>query len=76
MAFGVGNSVGGFIYGRLLGLVNYNIVVIGNVILHAGVMLFLLVWEREPDNIVLFFVPSIWGFCVGAWLAINVSKFL
>ena len=76
MSYAVSSSLGGFVVGKLLGLVNYNIVAIGNLIIHIAVMLFLIVWEREPNHAILFIVPFIWGFCFGAWLTITISKFL
>ena len=74
MTYGLSNSVGSIICGRILGYVNYNIVVIVNAAFHAGTIVFLIIWEREPNIIVLFLIPIIYGICVGAWLAISYSK--
>ena len=74
MTYGVTSSLGSFIFGKLLGLVNYNILVIANVTLHSGIILFLIIWERQSQYELLFLVPSIWGICIGAWLAISYSK--
>lgn len=76
MAYGVSSSLGSFVYGKLLGLVDYNIAVIGNVIIHCGIMLFLIIWERQSNYIVLFLVPILWGFPYGGWLTISYSEFL
>lgn len=74
MAYGVSSSLGSFLDGKLLGLVNYNILVIENVALHCGIFLFLIIWERQSNYFVLFLVPLICGFCNGAWLAIIYSE--
>ena len=74
MTYGVSSSTGSIIYGKLLGLVNYNIMVIGISSLYAGIMLFVIVWERESNYIILFLVPVIWGFCNGALLTNSFSK--
>ena len=76
ISYAVSSSLGGFIVGKLLGLVNYNIVAIGNLIIHTAVMLFLIIWERESNYAIIFIVPFIWGFCFGAWLTITISKFI
>ena len=76
MAYGVSSSLGSFVYGKLLGLVDYNIAVIGNVIIHCGIMLFLIIWERQSNYIVLFLVPILWGFPNGGWLTISYSELL
>ena len=75
MAYAVSSSLGGFATGKLLGLVNYNIAALGNLAIHIAVMLFLIIWEREPNYAVIFTVPSIWGLCFGAWLTITISEF-
>ena len=76
MAYAVSSSAGSFVSGKVLGLVNYNIVAMGNLAIHTAVMLFLIIWEREPIHGILFAVPFIWGLCFGAWLTITISKFL
>ena len=76
MVFALSSSVGSIICGRILGYVNYNIVVIVNAAFHAGTIVFLTIWEREPNFVVLFLIPIICGICVGAWLAISYSKLL
>lgn len=68
--------MGSVSYGKLLGLVDYNIAVIGNVTLHCGIIVFLIIWERQSNYMVLFLVPSLWGFCNGAWLTISYSELL
>ena len=75
ISYAVSSSLGSFVVGKLLGLVNYNIVTIGNVIIHVAVMLFLIIWEREPNYAIIFVVPFIWGLCFGSWLTITISKF-
>ena len=76
MTYGVTSSIGSVLYGKLLGLVNYNIMVIGITSLYAGIILFVIIWEKEPNYIILFLVPVIWGLCNGALLANSVSKFI
>jgi len=76
MVYGVSSSLGSFISGKLLGVVHYNVVAIGNLVIHIGIMLFLIIWEREPNYFVLFIVPFIWGFNFGAWLTTTISKFI
>ena len=74
MTYGVGSTLGSFLLGKLLGLINYNIAVIGNVTLNSGIVFFLFIWKKQPQHTVLFLVPLIWGFCNGSWLAISCSK--
>lgn len=74
MAYAVSSSLGSFVSGKLLGLVNYNVVAVGNLGIHTAVMSFLIIWEREPNYAIIFIVPFIWGICFGAWLTITISK--
>ena len=75
MAYAVSSSLGSFVSGKLLGLVNYNIAALGNLFVHTAVMLFLIIWERQPSYAIIFTVPFIWGLCFGAWLTITISEF-
>ena len=75
MTYGVSSALGSFILGKLLGLINYNIAVTGNVTLNSGIIFFLFIWKKQSQHMVLFLIPLIWGFCNGAWIAISCSKF-
>ena len=74
MVYGLSNSLGSFISGKLLSLGIKNLLVLGILILHLTIIIFLAVWEREPLLHVLLFIIFLWGFCDGSWTTVCSSK--
>ena len=74
MAYGLSNSLGSFISGKLLSLGTKILLVLGILILHLTIIIFLAIWEREPVLLVLLFIIFLWGFCDGSWMTVCSSK--
>jgi len=76
MTYGSSGTLGNFVAGKVLGLLPYSFVVIGNCIIHFGIMLFVILWERTPNYLIVFLVPLIWGFPYGSWVTICAGKLI
>ena len=74
MLYGLGNSLGSFISGKILSCRIKISLVLTTLILHLAVMTFLIIWEKEPLLFVLLLVTFVWGFCDGSWMTICSSK--
>ena len=72
--YGLGTSLGSFISGKLLSLKTKSLLVLGNLVLHLTMLIFLAIWEREPVLLVLLFIILMLGFCDGSWMTICSSK--
>ena len=74
MVYGLGNSLGSFISGKLLSLGAKSLVVLGTLVLHLSILIFLAIWEREPILLAILFIVLLWGFCDGSWMTVCSSK--
>ena len=74
MVYGVGNSLGNFISGKVLSLGAKSPLVLATSFFHLAIIFFLLFWEREPILLILLFTIFLWGLCDGSWLTICSSK--
>ena len=74
MVFGVGTSLGSFISGKLLSLGAKCLLVLGILVMHLCIIIFLAIWEREPVLLVLLFIVLLWGICDGSWMTVCSSK--
>lgn len=75
MVYGLGNSLGSFISGKILSLGCKALLVLVTLVLHLAIMIFLIFWEREPVLFVLLIVVFLWGICDGSWLTVCNSKY-
>ena len=74
MVYGLGTSLGSFISGKLLSLGAKSLVVLGTLVLHLTILIFLAIWEREPILLAILFIVLLWGFCDGSWMTVCSSK--
>ena len=74
MVYGLGTSLGSFISGKLLSLGAKSLVVLGTLVLHLSILIFLAIWEREPILLAILFIVLLWGFCDGSWMTVCSSK--
>ena len=74
MMYGLGSALGSFITGKLLALGMKVVLVLGALALHLAIMLFLVIWKREPILLLLLFVSALWGICDGTWVTSCSSK--
>ena len=74
MVYGLGTTLGSFISGKLLSLGTKSLLVLGILVLHLSTIIFLAIWEREPNLFVLLFIVLLWGFCDGSWMTTCSSK--
>lgn len=74
MMYGLGSALGSFITGKLLALEMKVLLVLGALALHLAIMLFLVIWKREPILLLLLFVSALWGICDGTWVTSCSSK--
>lgn len=75
MVYGIGGTLGSFISGKLLALKAQCVVILGTLFIHLIIILFLVIWEREPIMLLILFVSLVWGTCDGSWITICNSKF-
>ena len=75
MVFGIGNSLGSFISGKVLSKGAKTPLILATLALHLAIMIFLIVWERKPVLFVLLFVVFLLGLCDGSWLTIWVIPY-
>ena len=76
MLFGLGNSLGSFISGKILSLGIKTHLVVATLALHLATMIFLIFWERKPVLPVILFIVFLWGLCDGSWLTVCSSKYM
>lgn len=74
MCFGVSSAVGSLFTGRILSHVPRFVIMLLNLLLMLGLMVFLLIWDREPSFAVVFVIPILWGFCDSIWNTITTSE--
>jgi len=74
MVYGIGGTMGSFISGKLLALKTEFLPVLGTLFIHLIVMVFLVIWEREPILLILLFISLVWGACDGSWITLCNSK--
>jgi len=74
MMYGLGSALGSFVTGKLLALEMKALLELGGLVLHLAIMLFLVIWEREPILLLLLFLGALWGICDGTWVTSCSSK--
>lgn len=74
MSFGVSSAVGSLFTGRILSHVPRFVIMLLNLLLMLSLMVFLLVWDREPSYAVVFVIPILWGLCDSIWNIITTSE--
>lgn len=75
MCFGASSAIGSYITGKILSRVPRFVMMLLNLLLMLSLLIFLLVWDREPNYAVVFIVPILWGVCDSIWNIITTSKF-
>ena len=74
MVFGVGSGISAVSCGRLVKLIPQYMIIYGVYLVNAGLVVFLLVWERVPSYTAAFVTFFVWGLCDGIWNSIPPSK--
>ena len=74
MCFGVNSAVGSLFTGKILSHVPCFVMMLLNLLLMLSLMIFLLVWDREPNYAVVFIIPILWGICDSIWNTVNTSE--
>ena len=75
MIYGLGTSLGSVAGGKLLALEAKFQVVLAALTLHLTILLFLIIWEREPLLPILLTIPFLCGICDGTWMTVCSSKY-
>ncbi|XP_065910448.1 UNC93-like protein isoform X2 [Dysidea avara] len=70
MIYGFANSLGSFVTGKLLALEAKFQVVLAALTFHLAILVFLVIWEREPLLSILLTIPFLYGICDGAWMTV------
>ncbi|XP_065910094.1 protein unc-93 homolog A-like isoform X2 [Dysidea avara] len=73
MIYGLGTSLGSVAGGKLLALEAKFQVVLAALTLHLTILLFLIIWEREPLLPILLTIPFLCGICDGTWMTVCSS---
>ena len=74
MCFGVSSGIGSLFIGKILSYVPRFAIMLLNLLLMLSLMIFLLVWDREPSYAVVFIVPILWGICDSIWNTVTTSE--
>ena len=75
ISFGIGSAVSAFLNGFLARFIPQYILVYIGALVNIGTVIFLLVWERQPNYYIVFIVLLLWGYCEGLWSSVPPSKF-
>ena len=75
IVYGAASAIAGIAVGKILGYISLTFVSLWNVCLNVGLVSFLLIWEREPNYAVIFFMAFLWGICEGSWITLASSKY-
>ena len=76
MCFGVSSAVGSLFTGKISSYVPRFVIMILNLLLMLSLLVFLLMWDREPNYAVVFVVPILWGVCDSIWNTVTTSEFV
>ena len=74
MCFGASSAIGSLFTGRILSYVSRFVIMILNLLLMLSLLVFLLLWDREPNYAVVFVVPILWGVCDSIWNTVTTSE--
>ncbi|XP_065916825.1 protein unc-93 homolog A-like isoform X2 [Dysidea avara] len=75
MTYGVSSTIGSYSTGKLLSYIPRYVIIVLNLLLMLGLLVFLLLWDREPSYVVVFLVPILWGICDAVWNTTTTSFF-
>ena len=77
MAYGFIAAVSGFLTGKIyLAYLPRYLVGIVTCLMTVALLIFLLIWEREPSYVFIFVFISLWGVTDGQWNTFAPSKFV
>ena len=74
IVYGATGAAAGIGVGKMLGYVSLTTLSLLNLCLNVGLVSFLLIWEREPNYLVIFTIAILWGICDGSWTTLTSSK--
>ena len=74
IVYGAAAAAAAITTGKVIGRISITLVSLLNVCLNIGLVVFLLIWEREPNYAVMFTVAILWGICDGNWSTLTSSK--
>ena len=67
IAYGITSALNSLVTGRLVKHIPDYLFIYSAVIANVGLMLFLILWERQPSFIAVFGFALCWGVTVGVW---------
>ena len=74
IAWGIGSSISSLVAGKISIHTSRTCVAIATALLHAGMILFMLFWEREPSYVMVFLTSLGSGIVDGVWTTLPISK--
>ena len=74
MAWAISSTVSSFITGRTSAYTSRTVVAVISSSTQVGLMVFMLLWEREPSYIMVFTVTIMWGYIDGNWQTLPSSE--
>ena len=74
MVWAISSTVSSFITGRTSAYTSRTVVAAISSSTQVGLMVFMLLWEREPSYIMVFIVTIMWGYIDGIWQTIPSSE--
>ena len=72
--FGSGSGLTALIAGRLVKYIPQYFIIYTVSTINMGVLIFLLLWNREPSYVVPFLVLFGWGIWEGVWLSTSAGE--
>ena len=74
IAWGITSCTFSLAIGKISYYTSRTVVAIATALLHAGMILFMLFWEREASYVMVFLTSLGWGIVDGVWMTLPASK--
>jgi len=76
IVFAVFAAISSFITGKIyLAYLPMYVVVIFTTLITLSLLIFLIIWEKQPSYVFLFTFIALWGTVVGQWITLAPCKF-
>ena len=74
MTFGIGGALTAFAAGSVVKYIPQYFIVYTFMAINLGIVIFLILWDREPSYVASFLILFGWGACEGIWNSIPPSE--
>ena len=74
ITWGLGSLLASVLLGKITYYTSRTLVALLTALLHAGMLLVMLFWERQPSYVMVFLMSLGWGITDGVWATLPASK--